>query len=329
MASGIKYALLLLPTHFDQETGDRQLLPDMISWRGKLSDLIAAAEVSHWKEWLGDIDWRFYDREVRLVLVTMPSQAAEMFDDETKALRQRLGIAFYAMLLAAPSRPFSGVAQCVHGEALSVTPVVLKTVHGKENIEAIERPYYDKRLAFTKLLQDTPGLLRDPYLDRWAELVKLLDTALKAGLPRILNVAFSAFKVALTRDSLEFAVPEFVRTVECILGLPRGKGGNVFADRAMRVARQLQNHWYVGGKDLQARIEELYQHRSDCVHGKVPFHTLLSAGAAGEDEAARFGYLAEALARECLLWVLNHPQHLQYFADRPTLEDAWAKNLLP
>jgi hypothetical protein len=157
----------------------------------------------------------------------------------------------------------------------------------------------------------------------------LLDAALAKGLPRILSVAFTAFQVALTRDSLEFAIPEFVRTVECIVGLQRGKGRKEFAVRAMCLAPVLHSHWYVGGDDLQARIEELFQHRSDCVHGKVPLDTLLSSGTLGEDEAARFGYLAEALARECLLWVLNRPQHLQYFADRPTLEDAWAKNLLP
>jgi hypothetical protein len=166
-------------------------------------------------------------------------------------------------------------------------------------------------------------------LDRWADLVKQLDQALTTGLPRIVSVAFTAFQAALTRDSLEFAVPEFVRTVECIVGLPRGKGGKQFAGRAMRIARHLQGYWYVGGTDLQARIEELYEHRSDCVHGKVPFHTLLSGGSAGEDEAARFGYLAEGLARESLLWVLSNTQKFPLFNDRQTLETAWAMNQLP
>jgi hypothetical protein len=329
MGSGIKYALLLLPTHFDTETGVRQLLPGMTSWRGKLSDLIDATEVSHWKEWLGEIDWRFYDRDVRLVLVSMQSHMAEVIDAENKLLRERVGLAFYAMLLAGPARPFSGVAQRVHGEALSLSPVKLKSIRGKENIEGIERPYYDSRPAFIRLLQATPGLLKDPYLDRWVYLVGRLDHLLRAGLPKILSVAFAAFQVALTRDSLEFAVPELVRTVECIVGLPRGKGGKQFADRAMRIARRLHGHWYVGGNDLQARIEELYQHRSDCVHGKVPFHTLLSAGTAGEDEAARLGYLAEALARESLLWVLGNEQNFPLFNDRQTLETAWSTNQLP
>jgi hypothetical protein len=131
MAQGIKYALLLLPTHFHRETGVRQLLPDMTSWRGKLSDLIDATEVSYWKEWLGELDWRFYDREVRMVLVSMPSQTAEVIDAENKMLRERVRLAFYAMLLAGPARPFSGIAQRVHGEVLSLSPVKLKSIRGK------------------------------------------------------------------------------------------------------------------------------------------------------------------------------------------------------
>lgn len=75
MANGIKYALLLLPTHFDHETGVRQLLPDMTSWRGKVSDLIDAAEVNGWKRSLGELQWRFFEDEQRIVFVSMPSQA--------------------------------------------------------------------------------------------------------------------------------------------------------------------------------------------------------------------------------------------------------------
>lgn len=326
MTIGTKYALLLLPTHFDHETHVRQLLSDMTSWRGKLSDLIEAAEANHWKSWLGELDWQFYEREVRLVLATMQSKTAHVIDRESNMLRERVGLAGYAMLLAGPARPFSGVAQRVHGEVRSLSPLKLKTIRGKENLERIQRPYYDTRLAFAQLLQSTPGLLQDRYLDRWADLVPVLDRVANAAPPRILSVAFSAFHVALTRDSLEFAVPEFVRAVECIVGLPQGQGARQFADRSMRIVRRLQSHWYIGGGDLQQRIAGLYQHRSDCVHGKVPFDTLLSEG--GEDEAARFGYLAEALARECLLWVLDNPQHFQFFMDRPTLENAWQQNRL-
>jgi hypothetical protein len=324
MMTGIKYSLLLLPTHFDYETGVRQLMPDMISWRGKLSDLIDASQVSHWKQWLGDIDWRYFDEEQRLVLVSMPSARAAIHDDETELLRGRLGLAAYAMLLAAPTRPYSGIARCVHGEALSVKPPVrLETIRGQFDVEEIQRPYYDSRPAFGERFVQIPRLLRDPYLDRWAALVPVLEQFRSANPPRILEIAFQAFNVALTRSSLEFAIPEFVRAVECIIGLSRGMGRKDFAHRSMLLANRLRKHWYVGGKGLQSRARSLYGHRSDCVHGKVPFETLLSGGEAGKDEAARFAYLAEALARECLLWVLENPQHYSHFTDRAALEAAW------
>lgn len=329
MTTGIKYALLLLPTAFDQEKNIRQLLPDMMSWRGKLSDLIDEIDLSQWKQWLGDLAWRDFEKESRFVFVSMPSDRAEVIDAETATLRNHLRIAATAMLLAAPNRPHSGVARGVHGEALSVSPCVrLKTIRGQFDLEEVKRPYYATRKAFSQHFVGAPSLLRDPYLDRWAELIPLLDKAWNAQTPKILQVAFQAFEVALTRSSLEFAIPEFVRCVECIVGLQQGKGGKHFADRVIRIARHLQNHWYVGGTDLQVRIELLYKHRSDCVHGKIPFETLLAGGIAGEDEAARLDYLAEAVARECLLWVLKNPQHLPHFVDRATLESAWATHAL-
>jgi len=40
-----------------------------------------------------------------------------------------------------------------------------------------------------------------------------------------------------------------------------------------------------------------YVLRSDCVHGKVPFHDMQARGESGEEEAAQLGYVAQVLAR--------------------------------
>ncbi|HEY2735199.1 MAG TPA: hypothetical protein VGI70_14480, partial [Polyangiales bacterium] len=81
--------------------------------------------------------------------------------------------------------------------------------------------------------------------------------------------------------------------------------------------------------DLEDRLCTLYQQRSDCVHGKVPFLDLHAKGDAGKDEAARLDYLAESLARTCLQTVFRGPAKFTEFASRELLEDAWANNRLP
>lgn len=253
-----------------------------------------------------------------------------MIDGETEQLKGRLGLAANAMLLSGPDSPYSGTARCIFGEALTVAPTIrLKTIRGQFPLEKVVSPFYASRPGFSNHFLQRPQLLKDPYLDRWAALVQLLDQLHGAGIPRVLHVAFQAFQVALTRDSLEFAIPEFVRAVECIIGLSRGMGRKEFAQRAMSLATRIHKNWYVGGKGNQARARKLYGLRSDCVHGKVPFEELLSTGATGQDEVARFGYMAEALARECLLWVLKNQQHHHHFKNRKTLEDAWANGHLP
>jgi hypothetical protein len=52
---------------------------------------------------------------------------------------------------------------------------------------------------------------------------------------------------------------------------------------------------------------DLYQTRSDCVHGKVPFLELRARGNDGEERAAQLAYVADVLAREGLLAAFRFP----------------------
>jgi hypothetical protein len=98
-----------------------------------------------------------------------------------------------------------------------------------------------------------------------------------------------------------------------------------------RNARSLADHYYVGGQDIQARFEQLYKHRNECVHGKLPFPNAYEEGTqnVGQDAAVRVEYLAEALAREAILAALRDPAKLIEFESRDRLEDAWAKGRFP
>lgn len=117
-----------------------------------------------------------------------------------------------------------------------------------------------------------------------------------------------------------------------MLAIPKNvKGGaaKAFANRILKLAPHLARHWHLGVPDLATRLESLYQHRNDCVHGKVPFLALRAAGDAGADEAAWYEHLAEITARDALLAALRSPALLSAAKDRGTLETAWDAGSVP
>jgi hypothetical protein len=126
---------------------------------------------------------------------------------------------------------------------------------------------------------------------------------------------------------LEFSIPEFVRAAEGLIALPPSTGRVLFRDRALRLAPRLRTDVYVGA-DVEGLLLKLYDLRSDCVHGKVPFHDMQARGGKGEEEAAQLGYVAEVLARETLLLALRRP-NWSVFRSRDQLQGAWTSGAFP
>jgi hypothetical protein len=109
--------------------------------------------------------------------------------------------------------------------------------------------------------------------------------------------------------------------------LEKGMGATVFRDRALALAPQLATDRYLEGSAEQLLLE-LYQARSDCVHGKVPFLDLRAQGEEGLDRAAQLAYVADVLAREALLAALKFRDR-SIFASRAALEGAWQRQAFP
>lgn len=323
---GIKYAVLLFSGHGSAEA-DCKLADDLTTWKGTLADYIDANEVSHWKEWIGTMKWDSLMKRQQLLLTSMPSERPEVSDGETERLTERLVVAYYAYLLASPSFGCHGAFQHVSGQAQSFDPQLrLQSIRGLGDFKRIERPFYRQRQAFIHV---SPWQQPDPWPERWREWVGVLDAAFGQTMPVLLDVALAAFSKALQHTKLEFSIPEFVRTADCILATRRGHGKRDFIDRTMQIAPELANHWYVGGGDLQDRIGQLYDHRSDCVHGRVPFQALSARGEAGADEAARFEYLAEIIARKLLNRAFRTPAAYPALRDRSSLETVWNQGAFP
>jgi hypothetical protein len=159
---------------------------------------------------------------------------------------------------------------------------------------------------------------------RWAEVCWFLRDV---QVPQVLAFALMVHRSAWTRRLLEFSIPEFVRAAEGVIALAKGEGAKVFENRARRLVPSLAQDDYVG-RDLDRLLPDLYQLRSDCVHGKLPFEDLKAQGPEGWETACQLAYLAEVLAREALLVALRRPDRT-VFETRDALAGAWASGAFP
>lgn len=316
-----KYGLLVLPNS-DGDRVERPLRGGR-TWCGRVDALIAAGEVQHWREWLGTMAWDEIVRsERRLVLVSARSERPDVADAEDQQLNGDLLLMHQALLLAAPARPVSGRSWILVGRLLEDGRI--GTLRGLSDTPRLPWPSWAQREGgYIRQLWDQPP---DNWLPRWAEVIDLLHGAI---LPEILHVAVMAFGEAFQQSIVEFRIPSFVRAAETIVALPKGSGAKEFAVRVLKLAPHLATHWFVGRPDLATKLAELFDLRSACVHGKIPFLDLRKQGAAGEDQAAWFDYLAEIVAREAIMYALRSARLQAAAVDRATLESAWKNGAPP
>ena len=103
-----------------------------------------------------------------------------------------------------------------------------------------------------------------------------------------------------------------------------------FGSAALTLAPDLATHWYVGGPQLKPDLVDLYDLRSKCVHGKIPFEQMQAQGVAGADQAGRLEYLAHELARRSIVAGMSAVERGSVsLTDRSTLESDWAAGRFP
>jgi hypothetical protein len=210
----------------------------------------------------------------------------------------------------------------------------LQTLKTAQEQERVVHPFYATRPQYLELQAaatlrhwETDGSHpNDSWFRRWVEIDDLLCRRLP--LPQILWYALQSYAGARSRRFLEFSTPGFVRSAEGVIAIPQGpRMKATFCERALRLVPRLRTDEYVG-VDVESLLPELYQLRSDCVHGKLPFQKMQGQGDQGQDRAAQLTYVADVLAREALLVALRHPDG-SIFAGREELERAWASGAFP
>lgn len=327
LSKGIKYALWLAPLELWEQEGAAELGPDMKTWRGKLSDHIDPAQMKTWEKWLGSMAWESLVKfERRVVFTWVESNNPDTSDDEFEERVKRLNTPRLALMLASDVFRLDGASETVGGSAEAIEPVRLKSVRSRRRDAYLNRPVYRFRSHFTATHYERPP---EPWFQQWLEWVKCLD-ALGASCPPVLKHALFSLGYSYEGPYLEHRLIQYMRTAEFILGLPQHGGGReTFARRVLAIAPELATHWYVGTEDMQGRLEKLYDHRSACVHGKIPFTALARDDEGGSDEAGQIEFLAEYIARACIRKALKSRQPSEVFAHRRALEDSWLDGSFP
>jgi hypothetical protein len=251
---------------------------------------------------------------------------------DEQRLRVTVSRAWDALMLSDAMNGGSEQAWILAGEAAGAERgAPLLTVTAVQQFDRMIRPFYWTRQRFIEIEAEARlrhwsehGNFDESWFSRWVEIDDLLC---RASWPALIAYALLAHGSAWTRPLLEFSVPEFVRAAEGILALAKGMGATTFRERALRIVPALRNNKYVGGS-IDSLLLDLYQLRSDCVHGKIPFAKMQARGDEGEEQAAQLAYVAEVVAREALLVALRRPDKT-VFESREALEQAWACGTIP
>jgi hypothetical protein len=304
------------------------------TFEGNLIDLVPQTEHEHWRDWLGTIAWEGINGATRVAIARLPAARPLVLDAENERLLQQVRVAWVAFLLSGGAAEHSGHAWILSGQAAGDAPgTPLLTIRSVQEQDAILRPFYWTRDRYTdirvaamaKRWNERQTTQDDSWFQPWVEIDELLNR--RPRRPPILGYAMLAHASAWSRMMLEFAIPDFVRAAEGVVGLARSQGNAVFCERASRLVPRLRDDLYVGA-DLDALLPKPYQLRSDCVHGKVPFHEMQEGSKEDADQAAQLAYVAEVLAREALLLALRLPDW-SVFESRENLEAAWASGAFP
>jgi hypothetical protein len=304
------------------------------TFEGDLLSLVPESEHERWRLWVGSVAWDKLGNASRVVLTRAASTAATVsLSDDDDRLRKQVRTSWAAFLLtgAAHSTDPAWVVSGLAGGSAPGAP--LRTFGTAQEQERLVRPFYRGRqrhleleaAAMGRRWAEHRGMRDDSWFHLWLDVDDLLSR--RVPRPAILSYALVSYSSAVTRQLLEFSTPEFVRAAEGILALPVGKGRSLFRDRALRLVPTLRADSYVGS-GIEGLLVKLYELRSMCVHGKLPFHDMQARGDAGEEEAAQLGYVAEVLARGVLLFALRRPDW-SVFRSRDDLERAWASDAFP
>jgi hypothetical protein len=278
-----------------------------------------------WREAFGNLEWEHL-RSNRASMFVFGDDVTDATNAINQELEHRVQLARYAYLLHRPHILSGGAFWVFSGLAdKNREPLSLRSWCKYANLC---NPYFIERPDFAKKNQDYQT---NKWVDGWAADFAVFDGA--RGGPWLISPPFEmavlSFWDASINSAVDFRIPALVRTIESIIAPPRREAKKRFVERAARFAQDVQVHPYFVAKQqtIEQVLTELYELRSDAVHGKWPLRAMQDAGR--EDDVALLDFTAEMVARTATRWALCNRTTFATYRTRDALEDAWRNHTVP
>lgn len=278
-----------------------------------------------WREAFGTFQWDAL-RGKRPTMFVFGHDTADITNAINKQLEDRVQLARYAYLLNRPPILSGGAMWVISGMADNdLRPLSLRSWHRHAELS---NPYFIQRAPFARSLDE---FLTNSWMESWCDDFVAMDSA-RGGkwlLCPPFEMGVLSFWDASINTALDFRMPALVRTIESIVAPPRRSATLSFVQRSALFAQDVQRHPYFSatGHTLDEMLRELYQLRSDAVHGKWPLRDMQQAGR--EDDVALLDFAAEMIARAAIKWALRNRTKFATYQTRAALEDAWANGTIP
>ncbi|MBN22606.1 MAG: hypothetical protein CL678_15085 [Bdellovibrionaceae bacterium] len=282
-----------------------------------------------WKEWLGTLLWEELVSDNKLVLITFgDDDESEILNSTNQQLVNKLYNVFRVLPLVTT---LSGPRH----EPISITGRVeiedderfkIKDIREISRYRSWPDSFYWREKEFLDLRRSYET--NSKLIENWDFISTYCsDKIFKLGSKLQLIESYRSFEAAFfSTPKLEFKIPNLVRSVESIIGLPRGQGKAEFYKRVQYLCGVPEiSEPYGIHEHYKNLLENLFQIRSDCVHGK-PFAWSLrkELGESFSDTTvAQYEFLSEWIARRTLLNVRENQNLLNACESRDQLETYW------
>jgi hypothetical protein len=321
----VKYAVKLIYSLFPIPLDPNFNFDDSTRFfKGSLKEAIETSESKHWKEWIGSLAWDQITQDNCIILTSVPTEKPSVLDEENKNLSNKLFDVYRVLPLVQP-------LYYPHNEIITLT--------GAGKLENGELRFFDVREVSRNRPYRDSGYLRHhslighekftydsnpQFFGEWKRTYDLFALHFRSGniLDQLLE-SYRSFEESFNSVHLEFKIPNLVRSLECILGLKRGQGAGHFADRILKLLPGLLVPF--PSIDIKLQLLNLYQLRSDCVHGKKIAWSLKKElkDKFSDQVVYEYEFLAETVAREILKIAMRDKNIWQYLGAREEIEEAW------
>lgn len=309
------------PFNFDQET---ELITDSIKSQ------IEGPDSKHWSEWLGSLTWEALSQNQLLLSTWAKTINPNVLDQENQDLQNKVSTIFRILPLIAPLCPSFEDVYLLSGKGIiSDSKILIKDIRTFSRVNLWTRSYYNEHYWNEFHDWATASNWPQNFLNDWLTIYQKYENLfIQKKTNRQLFESYRSFDEAMRGTQLEFKMPNLIRAIECVVDC---WGYKQFAERTLFLTGVPDPTMpYQIATNTKELLQDLYQLRNDCSHGK-PFAYSLEkrfSKSPGGSTVAKYEFLAEWAARKILTTSFTNPSLLQHSSDRDTLVNAWKKNLV-